>query len=225
MLLVSCYELGHQPLGIAWPRAFLEQAGYTPEVLDLAVDAFDEAAVRRARFVGVAVPMHTALRLGVRAVERIRRLNPDCFVCFYGLYALLNADYLLAHVADAVIGGEFEGPLVALVERLTRDGIPGVAGATEPPAAALGRLAIPCPTAAGSRICGATCISRAATAPARRPDMSRRAAGASIIACIVPSRPCTADGFSPCRGMWCSRTFGAWWRKAPAISPSATRTS
>ena len=148
LLLVSCYELGHQPLGIAWPRAFLEASASTPEVLDLAIDAFDEAKVRPARFVGIAVPMHTALRLGVRAAERIRRLNPDCFICFYGLYALLNAAYLLEHVADAVIGGEFEGPLVALVEQLTRDGSAAVAGvvrANESPAAALGRLAYPVP--------------------------------------------------------------------------------
>jgi radical SAM superfamily enzyme YgiQ (UPF0313 family) len=140
LLLLSCYELGHQPLGIAWPRAFLEQAGYVPEVLDLAVDPFDETKVRRARFVGIAVPMHTALRLGVRAAERIRTLNPACFVCFYGLYALLNGDYLLKHVADAVIGGEFEGALVALVDRLARGGPAAVA-----PALALERLAFPVP--------------------------------------------------------------------------------
>jgi radical SAM superfamily enzyme YgiQ (UPF0313 family) len=148
LLLVSCYELGHQPLGIAWPHAFLERAGYTPEVLDLAVDAFDEAKVRRARFVGIAVPMHTALRLGVRAAERIRRQNPDCFICFYGLYALLNAEYLLEHVADAVMGGEFEGPLVALVEQLTRGDpapVAGVVAPNEPSVAALGRLAYPVP--------------------------------------------------------------------------------
>jgi len=144
LLLVSCYELGHQPLGIAWPRAFLEQAGFTPEVLDLAVEAFDEAKVRRARFVGIAVPMHTALRLGVRAAERIRRLNPDCFVCFYGLYALLNADYLLAHGADAVLGGELEGSLVALVEQVTREGRAAVV-----PAAALSRLTYPVPDRRG----------------------------------------------------------------------------
>lgn len=149
LLLLSCYELGHQPLGIAWPQAFLAQAGYSPEVLDLAVDAFDEAAVRRARFIGVAVPMHTALRLGVRAVERIRRLNPDCFVCFYGLYALLNADYLLAHVADAVIGGEFEGTLVALVDQVMREGNGSIAGAKQPPAPVLSRLRYPVPDRRG----------------------------------------------------------------------------
>ena len=144
VLLVSCYELGHQPLGIAWPRGFLEQAGYVPDVLDLSVDPFDEIKVRRARFIGIAVPMHTALRLGVRAAERIRTLNPDCLICFYGLYALLNADYLLNHVADAVLGGEFEGPLVALVEQLTHDGARAV-GASGRPVAALGRLAYPVP--------------------------------------------------------------------------------
>src|SRR5712692_5448243 len=123
LLLVSCYEPGHQPLGIAWPRAFLERAGYAPDHIDLAVEPFDEAKATHARFAGIAVPMHTALRLGVRAAECIRKLNPGCFICFYGLYALLNADYLLAGVADAVIGGEFEGPLVALVDRLERDGV------------------------------------------------------------------------------------------------------
>ncbi len=144
VLLVSCYELGHQPLGLAWPRAFLERAGFAPETVDLAVEPLDEAAVRRARFAGVAVPMHTALRLGVRAAERIRRINPACFVCFYGLYALLNADYLLGGVADAVLGGELEGPLVALVEQLERQ---GTAAAAHTPS--LDRLAYPVPARAG----------------------------------------------------------------------------
>jgi len=140
VLLISCYELGHQPLGIAWPRAFLERAGFAPDQIDLAVEPFDAAKIQRAAFVGIAVPMHTALRLGVRAAERIRRVNPDCFICFYGLYALLNADYLLEHIADWVLGGEFEGPLVALVEGLER-------GADTPNgrAAALARLSYPVP--------------------------------------------------------------------------------
>src|SRR5581483_4224320 len=82
VLLLSCYELGRQPLGLAWPRAFLRDAGYDAETLDLAVEPYDAAKVARARFVGIAAPMHTALRLGVRAAERVRRANPDCFICF-----------------------------------------------------------------------------------------------------------------------------------------------
>jgi radical SAM superfamily enzyme YgiQ (UPF0313 family) len=118
ILLIACYELGHQPLGIASPLGFLERAGYVPEALDIAVDRLDPAKVMQARFIGLSVPMHTALRLGVRVAERIRELNPTCHICFYGLYASLNAAYLLEHVADSVIGGECEAPLVALVESL-----------------------------------------------------------------------------------------------------------
>src|SRR5437667_461987 len=118
ILLISCYELGHQPLGIAWPKAFLERAGFAPTSLDLAVEPWDDAKIRRAKLVAIAVPMHTALRLGVRNAERIRRENPHCRIAFHGLYALLNAEYLLAGIADFVFGGEFEEELVELVKRL-----------------------------------------------------------------------------------------------------------
>src|SRR5262245_24088123 len=64
--------------------------------------------------------MHTALRLGVRIGEEVRKVNSDCHICFYGLYAHLNADHLLETVADSVIGGEFEEPLLQLVLSLNR---------------------------------------------------------------------------------------------------------
>jgi radical SAM superfamily enzyme YgiQ (UPF0313 family) len=118
ILLISCYELGHQPLAVASPVGFLKRAGFSPDVLDIAVDPFDPAKVKRARFVGVSVPMHTALRLGVRVAERVREINPHAIVCLYGLYAALNADYLLEHGVDYCIGGECETPLVALAEAL-----------------------------------------------------------------------------------------------------------
>ncbi len=118
ILLISCYELGHQPLGIASPLGFLERAGYAPEGIDISVEHFDTTKVRRVHFIGISVPMHTALRLGVRIAEQIREINPTCHICFFGLYASLNADYLLEHVADSVIGGEFEEPLVSLVKAL-----------------------------------------------------------------------------------------------------------
>jgi radical SAM superfamily enzyme YgiQ (UPF0313 family) len=118
ILIVSCYELGHQPLGAALPLAFLERAGFAPDALDIAVQNFDEAKVAQARLVAISVPMHTALRLGVRVAERVRQLNPAAAVCFYGLYAALNADYLLEHGGDYCIGGECETPLVALAEAL-----------------------------------------------------------------------------------------------------------
>jgi radical SAM superfamily enzyme YgiQ (UPF0313 family) len=121
VLLISCYELGHQPLGAASPLGFLERAGFAPDALDIAVQAFDVEKIARARFIGISVPMHTALRLGVRVAERVREINPTAKICFYGLYAALNADYLLEHGGDFCIGGECEEPLVALAESLDNE--------------------------------------------------------------------------------------------------------
>ena len=142
ILLVSCYELGHQPLGLAWPLAFLERAGYAPRALDLALEPLDEAAAARAHLVAIMAPMHTALRLGVPAARRIRGLNPSCRIVFCGLYALLCAEFLLDGVADDVMGGEFEGELVALAQRLEAGREP------QRPGAALQRLAFPLPSRA-----------------------------------------------------------------------------
>ena len=118
ILLISCYELGHQPLAVASPLGFLHRAGFAADVLDISVDPFDPVKVERTRFVGISVPMHTALRLGIRVAERVREINPGATICFYGLYAALNADYLLEHGADYCIGGECETPLVALIEAI-----------------------------------------------------------------------------------------------------------
>ena len=118
ILLISCYELGHQPIGLASPLGFLERVGYMPDTMDIAVETFDVEKAARAEFVGICVPMHTALRLGIHVATRLRQINPTCHICFYGLYASLNAEYLLQHHADSVIGGEYETPLVELIDSL-----------------------------------------------------------------------------------------------------------
>jgi radical SAM superfamily enzyme YgiQ (UPF0313 family) len=138
ILLVACYELGHQPLSLAWPAAFFARAGYRPAVMDLSVEPFDADKVRRARLVAVAVPMHTALRLGVAAATRVRALNRAAHICFYGHYATLNADDLLARgLADSVLGGELETALVDLARRLD--------DAASPPRVTLTKLDFPVP--------------------------------------------------------------------------------
>ena len=126
VLLLSTYELGHQPLGLARPAAHLRAAGHRVACNDLAVQHLDEEAVRWADFVGISVPMHTATRLGVRLAERVRVLNPRAHLCLYGLYASLHAESLLGRYADSVIGGEYETPLMELLDRLagTRKGVP-----------------------------------------------------------------------------------------------------
>jgi radical SAM superfamily enzyme YgiQ (UPF0313 family) len=151
VLLIACYELGHQPLAVAWPAAVLEARGFAPAVLDVSVEPLDPETVKRARLVAISVPMHTALRVGLGVADRVRRLNPGCHLAFYGLYATLNADYLLAHGADSVIGGEVEAPLAALAEALEAGRAGPVAGVSRVGEAAgphIARPTLPTPSRA-----------------------------------------------------------------------------
>ncbi|MBZ0272215.1 B12-binding domain-containing radical SAM protein [bacterium] len=139
VLLVSCYELGHQPMAVASPLAFLRRAGFAPAVVDLAVARLDLDAVAHASLVAISAPMLTATRLGIRVAERVRERHPWARIAFYGLYAHLNADHLLEKgLADFVIGGEFEEPLVKLARALDAtgegEGIEGVRTITTPAA-------------------------------------------------------------------------------------------
>ena len=145
ILLVSTYELGHQPQGIASPAAFLSRAGFRPAALDLAVEPLDEARVRRARLVAISVPMHTALRLGLEAAARIRAIHPGALVAFHGTYAPLNSGLLLRAGATAVLGGECEEELVALARAIDAGGDLGPFAPRVPGGASLARLDHPVP--------------------------------------------------------------------------------
>lgn len=118
ILLLSCYELGHQPFHLASLAGMLAQAGYAPALVDTALEPLTDAVIEQARFVGIAAPMHTALRLAEQLARRLRGINPTAHICLYGLYALLNADYLLRETIDSAIAGEYEGPLLRLIAAL-----------------------------------------------------------------------------------------------------------
>jgi len=129
ILLISCYELGHQPFQLASLATMLRQAGYVATPIDTSVETLTDEAIKNARFIAVSVPMHTALRLGEQLALRVRSLNPSAHICFYGLYALLNADHLLQGSIDSAVGGEYEEPLLKLIAALERGEtiqIPGV---------------------------------------------------------------------------------------------------
>ncbi len=114
VVLISTYELGHQPFGLASPKAWLERDGHGVRTQDLAVDKLDEALIREAEMVAFYLPMHTATRLALPVIDRVRRLNPAARIVCYGLYAPLNAELLRGLGVEAVLGGEFEAALVRL---------------------------------------------------------------------------------------------------------------
>ncbi len=122
VLLLSTYELGRQPFGLASPAAWLRREGAHVTCLDLSRQRLAEEVVRSADLIAFYVPMHTATRLAARASETVRRLNPNAHLCFYGLYAPVNESYLRGLGADTILGGEFEQGLVDLLRRLRKGG-------------------------------------------------------------------------------------------------------
>ena len=163
VLLVSTYDLGRQPFGLASAAAALGAAGYEVRCADLAKQKLDEIDVRRASAVAFFLPMHTATRLALPVIDRVRRINPGVRLIAYGLYAPLTARLLKEHGVASIVGGEFEDALVASV-RNEQDGPAGVPRVTfrVPDRTNLLPLAryATLQTAAGRRIAGYTEASR-----------------------------------------------------------------
>ena len=122
-LLISTYELGHQPLHTASAAGALLQAGHEVRCLDLSVEMWDDDAVAWAEAVAISVPMHTATRLAERAAQRIRQVRPELPIAFYGLYAGMEHHPSGSDLADAQIAGAYEHGLVGWLGRVAlRDG-------------------------------------------------------------------------------------------------------
>lgn len=118
VVLISTYELGHQPFGLASPAAWLKEAGAQVICLDLAVQTLDEDAVRSANLIAFHLPMHTATRIAVPIINRVKTLNPHAHTCCYGLYAPANETLLRSLGVDTILGGEFETGLAGLYKGL-----------------------------------------------------------------------------------------------------------
>jgi len=118
IVLVSTYELGRQPFGLASPAACLRSDGHQVTCADLALEKLSVDAVRSANLIAFHLPMHTATRLAAPVIEATRRINANAHVCCYGLYAPVNAGYLRSLGVETLFGGEFEEELRALAARL-----------------------------------------------------------------------------------------------------------
>jgi hypothetical protein len=113
-LLISTYDLGRQPFGLASPAAWLRAAGVDVTCVDASRDAVTDEALAAASLVAFYLPMHTATRLAAPLIARARAVNPDARLAAYGLYAPLNETWLLQQGVDVVLGAEAEGELVSL---------------------------------------------------------------------------------------------------------------
>lgn len=126
LLLVSTYELGHQPLHLAAPAAALRAAGHEVRTVDTSVEPWTREAVDWADAVAFSVPMHTAMRLSLRAAASVRAARPELPICLYGLYSTVSRDLTLGPggVADQAIAGEYEEGLLAWADTLVATTVP-----------------------------------------------------------------------------------------------------
>jgi len=120
VVLISTYELGRQPFGLASPAAWLREQGAEVTCFDVSREPLVDDVVRAADLIAFYVPMHTATRLAVALLPTVREMNPRAHICFYGLYAPVNESYLRGLGAQTILGGEFEEGLTALAARLAR---------------------------------------------------------------------------------------------------------
>ncbi len=120
IVLISTYDLGHQPFGLASPAAWLREAGVDVICADVAIRPFTHylPAVKQADLVAFFLPMHTATRQAIPLIQRTRRINPKAHLCAYGLYAPMNAEYLGELGIQTILGGEFEQGLLDLTVSL-----------------------------------------------------------------------------------------------------------
>jgi radical SAM superfamily enzyme YgiQ (UPF0313 family) len=122
VVLISTYELGHQPFGLASPAAWLRARGHQVACFDLSRESLRDDAIRQAGFIAFYVPMHTATLLAARLIENVRRLNPGAHLCVYGLYAPVNEAYFRSLGVQTILGGEFEELLAQAVSAVIPSG-------------------------------------------------------------------------------------------------------
>ncbi len=115
VLLISTYELGHQPIHLASPAAALASAGHEVSCVDTSVSEISVSDFVDVDAVAISVPMHTAMRLAIPLARRIKEADPRLPIAFYGLYADVGREHTLGRVADAIFCGEYEPALVAWV--------------------------------------------------------------------------------------------------------------
>ena len=116
VLLISTYDLGRQPFGLASPAAWLRASGVDVDCADTSRTPLEDRQITAATLVAFYLPMHTATRLAAPLIDRARRVNPSARLCAYGLYAPLNAQWLRERGVTEVIGPEAESDLVDLAK-------------------------------------------------------------------------------------------------------------
>lgn len=150
-MLLSTYDMGRQSFGLASPAAWLRDAGIEVTCVDLSRQRLPQDVVRGASLIAFFLPMHTATRLALPVIDRVRTLNSSARIIAYGLYAPLNESLLRERGVHDVLGGEFEEELMqaALKSRATKTNVGQPFRAAPAASSAIARLSFKKPLREG----------------------------------------------------------------------------
>ena len=118
--------------------------------LDLSLQKIEPEILQGAGVVAIYAGMHTATRIAVQALPRIKELAPQAHLCVYGLYAPMNETLLRGLGVGTVLGGELEPALVSLCQRLRANATAaGTQIGQREPVISLGRVRFEVPDRSG----------------------------------------------------------------------------
>jgi hopanoid C-3 methylase len=116
-VVVSIFEGGYQPLNALTGLAALRQAGHDTDFIDAYVDGIDIERLKAYDIIIFPVPLFDSLMSAIRACVDLDRAGSTAQRVMFGQYATINAPYLSQTYADHVVSGEWEVPLVSLLNR------------------------------------------------------------------------------------------------------------
>lgn len=139
VLLLSFYEGGFQPLGLATTVAHLREAHFEVRPVDTFVEDFCDPMLEGCSYIGVSLPLFQSVERAAPVLPRLRAANRP--IILFGQHATIITDLLLEKgLGDWVIRGDWEVPLAGLLrhlegESLNGDGLKGVCkkGTIQPP--------------------------------------------------------------------------------------------
>jgi radical SAM superfamily enzyme YgiQ (UPF0313 family) len=107
------------PLSILFLAESLIKNGYSPVLLDMQVDEFDEKMLADVICVGISTLTGEQITYGIQIAGKIRKINPDIPLVWGGIHPSIMPDQTIMHpLVDYVIYGEGEDAFPILVKTL-----------------------------------------------------------------------------------------------------------
>ncbi|WP_319773457.1 arsinothricin biosynthesis radical SAM protein ArsL [Breoghania sp.] len=116
-VLVSIFEGGYQPLNALTGLAALREAGHDTDFIDAYVEGVDIERLKQYDTIILPVPLFDSLNSAIQVCNDLDKAGCNAERVMFGQYATINAPYLSARYANHVVSGEWEVPLVSLMNR------------------------------------------------------------------------------------------------------------